>query len=135
MAEGILRSKLLASGKKAIVDSAGTADYHVGEIPDYRAIKTLRDKNIDISGLSGRQFVVSDFDEFDYIFAMDATNYRNIIALARNDKDKDKVSLIMNLVNPGLNLSVPDPYFGGVDGFEEVFNMLENASEKIIEKL
>ena len=135
MAEGILRAKLLASGKKAIVDSAGTADYHVGEIPDYRAIKTLREKNIDISGLSGRQFVVSDFDEFDYIFAMDATNYRNIIALARNETDKEKVSLIMNLVNPGQNLSVPDPYFGGVDGFEEVFNMLESASEKIIEKL
>jgi len=135
MAEGILRAKLLASGKKAIVDSAGTADYHVGEIPDYRAIKTLREKNIDISGLSGRQFVVSDFDEFDYIFAMDATNYRNIIALARNETDKEKVSLIMNLVNPGQNLSVPDPYFGGVDGFEEVFDMLESASEKIIEKL
>jgi protein-tyrosine phosphatase len=135
MAEGILRSKLLASGKKAIVDSAGTANYHVGEIPDYRAIKTLREKKIDISGLFGRQFAVSDFDEFDYIFAMDTSNYKSIIALARNDKDKEKVSLIMNLVNPGQNQSIPDPYLGGVDGFEEVFNMLENASDKIIEKL
>lgn len=135
MAEGILRSKLLASSKKAVVDSAGTADYHVGEIPDYRAIKTLREKSIDISGLAGRQFVESDFDEFDYIFAMDASNYKNIIALARNDKDRQKVSLIMNMVNPDHNQSVPDPYFGGVDGFEEVFDMLERASEKIIEKL
>lgn len=135
MAEGILRSKILAAGKKAIVDSAGTSNYHVGENPDYRAIVTLRNKNIDISGLAGRQFSVSDFDEFDFIYAMDSSNYKNIMALARNESDKAKVDLIMNLVEPGSNRSVPDPYFGEHDGFEQVYKMLDAASDKIIEKL
>lgn len=135
MAEGILRAKLISAGKKAIVDSAGTSDYHVGESPDYRAIKTLRDKQIDISGLAGRQFSVNDFDEFDYIYAMDASNLKNILLLARNDEDNVKVDLIMNLVEPGLNRSVPDPYFGGNEGFEEVYKMLDEAANKIIAKL
>ncbi|MFN4122468.1 MAG: low molecular weight protein-tyrosine-phosphatase [Flavobacteriales bacterium] len=135
MAEGILRTKILATGKKAIVDSAGTSNYHVGENPDYRAIVTLRNKNIDISGLAGRQFSVSDFDEFDFIYAMDSSNYKNILALARNENDKAKVDLIMNLVEPGSNRSVPDPYFGEHDGFEQVYKMLDAATEKIIEKL
>lgn len=135
MAEGILRAKVIAAGKKAIVDSAGTSAYHVGENPDYRAIVTLRKKNIDISGLVGRQFVVRDFDEFDYIYAMDISNYKNIVALARDEKDISKVDLIMNLVEPGSNRSVPDPYFGDQDGFEKVYNMLDMAANKIIEKL
>jgi len=135
MAEGILRAKLTQAGKRAIVDSAGTADYHVGESPDYRAIKTLLEKKIDISGLAGRQFTVSDFDEFDFIYAMDSSNYNNIVALARNENDKNKVMLIMNMVEPNSNLSVPDPYFGNNDGFEKVYKMLEDASDKIIEKL
>jgi protein-tyrosine phosphatase len=135
MAEGILRAKLISAGKKAIVDSAGTSDYHVGESPDYRAIKTLRDKQIDISGLAGRQFSVNDFDEFDYIYAMDASNLKNILLLARNEEDNVKVDLIMNLVEPGLNRSVPDPYFGGNEGFEEVYKMLDEAANKIIAKL
>lgn len=135
MAEGILRAKLAQAGKRAIVDSAGTSDYHVGETPDYRAIKTLLEKKIDISGLAGRQFTASDFDEFDFIYAMDASNYNNIVALARNENDKNKVMLIMNMVEPNSNLSVPDPYFGNNDGFEKVYKMLEDASDKIIEKL
>lgn len=132
MAEGILRSHIERAGLKAIVDSAGTSGYHAGEAPDFRAVRTLQKKGIDISGLSARQFTVGDFDLFDLIYVMDTSNYMNVLSLARNEEDKKKVHLIMNEVSPDRNQSVPDPYYGGIEGFEEVFNMLDKASTVII---
>lgn len=135
MAEGILRAHIEESGIKAIVDSAGTSGYHSGENPDFRAVRTLKKKGIDISGLSARQFTVQDFDDFDYIFAMDSSNLMNILNLARNEADKAKVHLVMNVAEPGKNQSVPDPYYGGMDGFEDVYQMLDKASKEILRKL
>jgi len=135
MAEGILRNRILTAGKKAIVDSAGTSDYHNGDAPDLRAVKTLAQKGIDISGLAARNFTVRDFDDFDYIYAMDFSNFMNIISKARNEDDKAKVAMIMDVVSPGNNRSVPDPFYGGLEGFEEVFDMLDEAAIKIAEKL
>lgn len=135
MAEGILRSKVEAAGKRVIVDSAGTSDYHVGEQPDFRAIRNLKERGIDISALSARQFTREDFDVFDKIYVMDASNLRNVLALARNEEDAKKVSLIMDEVSPGSNRSVPDPYYGGMEGFDEVYEMLSKASEVIISTL
>jgi len=135
MAEGILRNRILLAGKKAIVDSAGTSDYHNGDNPDLRAIKTLSQKGIDISGLAARNFTVRDFDDFDFIYAMDFSNYMNIISKARNEEDKSKVAMIMDVVSPGNNRSVPDPFYGGIEGFEEVYEMLDEAAKKIAEKL
>lgn len=135
MAEGILRAHIEESGIKAIVDSAGTSGYHSGESPDFRAVRTLKKKGIDISGLSARQFTVQDFDDFDYIFAMDSSNLMNILNLARNEEDKSKVHLVMNIADPGKNQSVPDPYYGGMDGFEDVYQMLDKASKEILRKL
>jgi protein-tyrosine phosphatase len=135
MAEGILRSAIERNGVRVIVDSAGTSGYHSGESPDFRAIKVLNKKGIDISGLAARQFTVQDFDDFDYIYVMDTSNMMNVLNMARNDEDKKKVILIMNEVEPGMNRSVPDPYYGNLDGFEEVYDMLNKASEAIIRKL
>ena len=133
LAEGILRSKL--STNTIVVDSAGTGNYHIGKKPDLRAISIARKHALDISNLKARQFEVSDFDNFDHIYVMDESNYRNLIQLARNDQDKRKIKFIMDEVYPNQNYNVPDPYYGGNDGFESVFKMLDEACTLIAAKL
>jgi len=133
LAEGILRKKTFLRGVE--VDSAGTGDYHIGSQPDKRSIAVAKEHNLDISNQQGRQFSVKDFDEFDIIYAMDNSNYKNILKLARNDEDKKKVKLILNEVFPGENLDVPDPYTGGAFGFKVVYEMLEQACEVIANNL
>ena len=136
LAEGILRDKLSKNNleNRIIVDSAGTSNYHIGQNPDHRSTANAKSHNIFISELRGRQFTQNDFDNFDMIFAMDNSNYDNIVSLARNEKDKHKVDLILNMINPGKNQAVPDPYFGGEEGFENVFCLLDQACEVLIEK-
>ncbi|NPD45662.1 low molecular weight phosphotyrosine protein phosphatase [Lentimicrobium sp. L6] len=131
MAEGIMRDKISEYDIEAQVDSCGTANYHVGESPDHRAQKTLKQHQSDISMLRGRQFQVNDFDKFDLIFTMDESNYTNIKALARNEQDEEKVEMIMNMAYPNENIPVPDPYYGGINGFEEVYQMLTLACDQI----
>ncbi|NVK53741.1 MAG: low molecular weight phosphotyrosine protein phosphatase [Flavobacteriaceae bacterium] len=133
LAEGILQSKVHPD--KVKVDSAGTAAYHVGELPDTRSIEVARKYGIDITNQRARKFSVNDFDVFDLIYAMDESNYQNMLALARNSEDASKVKMILNETNPGSNNSVPDPYYGGVDGFENVYSMLDEACEKIADKV
>ena len=133
LAEGILKSKL--SSDNFYVDSAGTANYHTGELPDIRSIQIAQKYQIDISDQRGRQFNVKDFDVFDHIYVMDRTNYRNVISLARNNNDKRKVKLILKELYPEENLDVPDPYYGGHDGFQNVFDLLDKACEIIADKL
>lgn len=133
LAEGIMADKVKGLGIS--VDSAGTASYHVDEAPDIRSIKIARKKGINISNLRGRQFQVSDFDKFDKIYVMDDSNYQNVTAMARNEEDKTKVDFILNESNPDQNLEVPDPYYGGDMGFENVYNMLDEATEIILTKI
>jgi len=135
MAEGIMRHKLEKHKIKGLVDSAGTANYHVGENPDDRAIAMAQKYGINISQLIGRQFNVNDFDNFDRIYVMDASNYQNIIRLARNETDKAKVKLILDEIYPDQGMSVPDPYYGGDEGFENVYSLLEQACECIAQRL
>lgn len=131
LAEGIIKEKFSKHGITAEVDSAGTAAYHVGEPPDERSREVAAKHGIDISGQRARQFEVSDFDRFDKIYAMDSQNFSNIAALARNNNDLDKVDMILNESYPGENRQVPDPYYGGKNGFEKVYQMLDEACEKI----
>lgn len=133
LAEGILKSKLPKD--KFTIDSAGTANYHVGSAPDRRAIKVAKENGLDISGLRGRQFSVDDFDTFDFIYVMDESNYNNVLNLARNDEDKNKVKFILNETYPNQNYDVPDPYYGGPEGFENVFKMLDEACNVIASSL
>jgi protein-tyrosine phosphatase len=133
LAEGILKNKVEKEGLNWIVDSAGTGDYHVGTMPDSRSIAVANKYHIDISNQRARQFKTKDFIEFDLILVMDASNYRNVVNLARNEEDSKKIELIMNLSSPGQNIEVPDPYWNN-DGFEQVFAMLENACDKLIDK-
>ena len=133
LAEGILKSKV--DSKKVYVDSAATSDYHIGHSPDERSVSIARQNDLDITAQKGRQFSVKDFDEFDKIYVMDMSNYHDVLSLARNDEDREKVSLILNEIFPGENVEVPDPYHGGKDGFHKVYSMLNDACEVIAEKI
>ena len=129
LAEGILQNKTLDLNVE--VDSAGTASYHLGKSPDPRSVQIAKDNSIDIGHQKARQFTVTDFDIFDKIYAMDTQNLNNIMSLTRNSKDKAKVDLILHELNPGSFESVPDPYYGGDQGFQDVYDLLDHACEKI----
>ena len=133
LAEGILAYK--TQNTKTIVDSAGTAGYHIGKPPDIRSIKIADKYNIDLRNQRARQFNKADFDEFDIIYAMDTNNYKHLIELAQNQKEKEKVQMIMNEINPDLNKSVPDPYYGGDNGFQEIYDLLDKACNKIVTQI
>lgn len=132
LAEGILQKKVDENGLNWQVDSAGTGSWHVGDLPDPRSIKTARAHGIDLTGQRARLFKAEDLTTFDLIFAMDSSNYQNILQSATTDTQRDKVKLIMNEAEPGKNIAVPDPYRND-DGFEAVFQLLDNATSKIIE--
>jgi len=133
LAEGILKNK--TQNLDVYVDSAGTASYHVGNLPDSRSIEIANKNGIDLTDQRARQFSEKDFDDFDKIYAMDTNNYSNIISLARNQSDRDKVDVILNELNPKSYDSVPDPYYGAGDGFQIVYDMLDNACDAIVGKL
>lgn len=133
LAEGILKAKI--DPTKVLVDSAGTGHWHVGDQPDDRSIAVAKKYNIDITGQRGRQFSATDFDDFDLIYVMDNSNKENVLALAKNDYHRTKVKLILDEIFPGENVDVPDPYYGGSAGFENVFKMLEEACNQIAQRL
>lgn len=133
MAEGILRHKARLRNIAIETDSAGTSGWHVGEPADRRAIANLKEKGIDISDLRSRPFERSDFSEFDHIFVMDASNYKDVMELARDDDDRQKVDMMMNVLYPNQNIIVPDPYFN--DSFERVYTMLDEAVDALLDKL
>jgi protein-tyrosine phosphatase len=133
LAEGILAAKLPKT--QFIVDSAGTGDYHIGKQPDTRSISIAKKNGIDITTQKARQFSEKDFDDFDYIYAMDQTNFRAILKLAKNKRQQAKVKLILNEIFSGENVDVPDPYFGLENGFINVYNLLDEVCEVIAEKL
>lgn len=133
LAEGLLKTKVDAN--LVTVDSAGTAAYHIGEAPDIRTIMHARKHGLDISQFVGRKFSVEDFDNFDHIFVMDHSNLNNVKALARNETDIEKVELILNQISPNGNQDVPDPYYGGDEGFEQVYRLLDASTQVIAEKI
>lgn len=110
------------------IDSAGTGNWHVGEGPDRRSVRTAREHGIDISGQVCRLFRVSDFDTYDHIFVMDKSNLADILAMARNEEDIKKVRLLLG------DKIVPDPYYDDSQ-FEPVFQMIEEGCKEIIKKL
>lgn len=133
LAEGILQSKIREKGLNWEVDSAGTGAWHVGEKPDRRSIKVAQHNGIDITYQRARQFRAQDLAEYDLVFAMDQSNRSNILRLAQSPDQISKVHLIMNLVEPQADINVPDPYYDD-NGFNQVFEMLDEACERIIER-
>ena len=133
LAEGILKSKVNSS--KIHIDSAGTGGWHIGELPDSRSVDIAGINGIDITDQACRKFIEEDFDEFDHIYVMDKSNLRDVLSMARNDDDRLSVKLILEEISPGMSMEVPDPYYGGEKGFEKVFEMLDTACDKIVNKL
>ncbi|MCO5230640.1 MAG: low molecular weight phosphotyrosine protein phosphatase [Chitinophagales bacterium] len=132
LAEGILKVKIKQNQLQWEVDSAGTSGWHNGAPPDKRSIQVAQKHGIDITYQQSRKLRSIDYEEFDLIFAMDTQNYKDILGLAR-EEEKKKIKMILNEVYPGANKSVPDPYWDD-NGFEKVYQMLDEACDIIIEK-
>lgn len=132
LAEGLLRKKVQQAGLDWEVDSAGTSAYHEGNAPDSRSIAVARNHHLDISQQQSRPLTPSDLEKFDVIYVMDSENYNNVMDLCANDEQAAKVRLIMNVVQPERNIAVPDPYWSD-DGFEQVYQMLDAATDRIVE--
>lgn len=133
MADGLLRKKVEEQDLHFIVDSAGTSAYHIGQAPDKRMTATAKQFGTDISFLRARQIQRTDLEEFDLIFTMDRDNYWNVINLCSNKEQEKRVIPILDLIYPEENRSVPDPYYDGEQGFIDVYKMLDQATDKIIE--
>lgn len=131
-AEAVFRQVVKARGleKQYVIDSAGTHAYHVGEAPDKRSQKAALKRGIDMSAQRARQVVADDFDRFDYLIAMDKSNLAGMVALVDASKHH-RAQLIMDFAQTDFS-EVPDPYYGGGDGFELVLDLLEQACEGLL---
>ncbi len=133
----MLRKKAEEAGfsDSITVDSCGTGDWHVGDDPDERSQANALKNGLDISMLRGRQITVNDLDEFDRLYVMDSSNHQNVMALTKTAEQKAKIDFLLNASKPGSNMAVPDPYFGGVQGFQDVFELVEDACLAIVNEL
>ncbi len=113
------------------VDSCGTGEWHVGEAPDRRASSAARQRGYDLSTLRARQLCTEDFEQFDYILAMDHANLRDIRALAPADY-RGRIGLFLEYAHGQAEREVPDPYYGGADGFDHVLDLVEEASRGLL---
>jgi protein-tyrosine phosphatase len=116
------------------IDSAGTHAYHIGEKPDARSQATARSRGIDLSYQRARKVETADFDAFDYVLAMDRSNYENLKAIS-DASQQEKLHLFMSFADNWKETEVPDPYYGGSQGFERVFDMVEAASEGLLAEI
>jgi len=135
-AEGVFRHIVKKEGldERIFTDSAGTHAYHIGEQPDLRSQETARKRGIDLSDLRGRKAVSQDFAEFDYILAMDNDNYQLLQQLAPSNDDAT-LKLFLEFSKDYSETEVPDPYYGGDQGFEHVFDLVESASYGLLEEI
>lgn len=135
LAQGILESTCKKHNIPIYVDSAGTGNWHSGSPPDKRSIEIGEKYGIDISHQKARQFNALDFKKFHKIYVMDTQNYKDIIRLCSNEEECNKVNLILNSIDKEKRLSVPDPYYGDQDGFENIYLLLKSACEQIIKDI
>ena len=127
LAEGILKNKLPLDRFK--VDSAGTADFHVGRSPDHRSIEVAAQNGIDISGQKARKFIPNDFREFNKIYVMDHANLADVLQMAQSPENRNKVALLLDTEG------VPDPYYGNEDDFKNIFRLIDQACNYLSCKL
>lgn len=131
LAEGVLKHKVQKKGLNWHIDSAGTGDWHVGELPDKRSIAVAKKYGIDLTDQRARHFKRTDLDSFDLILVMDRDNYFDVGRLAKTDEQRKKVQYIMNFARPNSNAIVPDPYYD--NRFEFVYQLLDEACDAVIE--
>lgn len=137
LAEGVFRSIVEEHGQndRITVDSAGTSGWHIGSAPDKRMCDTARKYGLHIDQLKGRQFEVSDLSSFDYIFAMDKSNLRDILSLDPGHEHASKVRLFREFDPHPEDFQVPDPYYGGKEGFDHVYDIVERTSRIIFHRV
>ncbi|MFN7086770.1 MAG: low molecular weight protein-tyrosine-phosphatase [Burkholderiales bacterium] len=132
-AEAVFAHHVAQAGlsQQVVADSAGTHDYHVGNPPDERAQQAARRRGYDMSSLRARQVGVSDFAEFDYVLAMDEHNY-HLLKAACPPQYINKILFLMDFYTKGERRDVPDPYYGGPQGFEHVLDLVEDAAQGLL---
>lgn len=138
MAEGIFRHLVEQEGLSDhfLIDSAGTSGWHAGEKPDRRMRQTAKEHGLSLDSQRSRQFIKQDFEEFDYILAMDRSNLDNIKKLQiQPEHQTAKVTLMRDYDLLQANPNVPDPYYGGQNGFEEVFDILLRSNREFLDQL
>lgn len=134
LAQGILEHKAKKAGLDWTVDSAGTGNWHVGEAPHHLSQKVAKLNGVDICKQCARQFKKTDMLEFDKIYVMDASNYKDVQQMSGELWDESKVKLFLDELYPGKNMDVPDPWYGEEEGYHEVYELIDRACDKIIEK-
>lgn len=136
LAQGVLQHKLDSFNLKNIyVDSAGTGSWHAGNPPDIRSIEIAEKYGIDISQQRARQFSSNDFNTFNKIIVMDTKNYKDLLNLSSSQIDSDKIKLLLSYTYKNERASVPDPYYGGDDGFENIYKLINSACNEIIKEI
>jgi protein-tyrosine phosphatase len=135
LADGLLLRKIQEQDLDIKVDSAGTANYHIGKAPDPRMIQTATKHGTNLSFLRARQFTSKDFQNFDHILVMDESNYANVVKLARHAEDLKKVEYFLHYLYPNQKAAVPDPYYGTLKDFEEVYQLVDKATDALIQKI
>ncbi len=135
-AEGVFRHVVKERNLQNVIkiDSAGTHAYHIGESPDSRSQATAKSRGVDLSAQRARKVEAIDFERFDYVIAMDRSNYENLKVLATAEQ-QEKLHLFMSFTTVWDNAEVPDPYYGEGDGFTTVFDMVQSASEGLLETI
>lgn len=132
LAEGLLKKKFVDNKITGLVDSAGFESFNINEPPDVRAVNVALSHGVTVEG-QARIFLKSDFELFDKIYVMDSKNYHDVMDLANGEADKKKVDYLLNVLDEGKNQSVPDPYNSGIEDCETVFQLLDKATDKIVE--
>jgi len=135
LAEGLTNRILKEMNLNVRVDSAGFEAYHINEYPDKRAIRKGLELGIDISDKKVRLFSRKDLKNFDFIFVMDTHSYRMAMDFAKTDLERNKIDYLMNVIHPGQNESVPDPFYSKLEAGDETFRILETACRKIVQDL
>lgn len=135
-AEGVFRHRLKLAGleNQVLVDSAGTHAYHVGNPPDDRSIQHAARRRYDLAKLRARQVIEEDFTRFRYVLAMDGANLSSLLKL-RPDNHEGHVGLFLDFVPDARLREVPDPYYGGADGFELVLDLVEEGADSLLQRV
>ncbi|MFM2306422.1 MAG: hypothetical protein RLZZ367_1091 [Bacteroidota bacterium] len=134
IAHGLLQHKADKMGLGWEVDSAGTSDWHEGELPHERSIKVMNSFGIDITYQRSRPLRRKDMEYYDVIYVMDASNYHNVTDMAKSEAEIAKVKYIMNEVEPDQNQPVPDPWGLTEQHYIDVYRMLDEATDRVIER-
>lgn len=135
MADGLLKRKAKEQNLNIIVDSAGTANYHINKAPDERMIQIGAKNLTPIDGLRARQFKKVDFEEFDRIYVMDRNNFTQVLELADGEAQRKKVKYLLSHLFPNQDKEVPDPYYGNMSDFQAVYNLLDQAIDALVDDI